>query len=224
VALPGGPQRPIQHADFIAGTARHRPADPGPTGRGRRGRRATRAAGRHHHASPLRGRRDRAGGRRTAAGQLVTPWPAARRGRVTRCWPAPRRSPPPRGKTVRHRLNRSGDRQPNRALHTIVLARRGHHSKTRAYLARRTAQGKTSKEINRCRKRALTRRLSRLLAATTRPTRSRGSRPFDSYRSHYLGTQPQPDDDELGLWLGCALSVVLVRTLVAVVVISHWWR
>jgi hypothetical protein len=32
------------------------------------------------------------------------------------------------------------------------------------------------------------------------------------------------DDDELGLWLGCALSAVLVLTLVAVVVIAHWWR
>ena len=63
------------------------------------------------------------------------------------------------GKTVRYRLNRSGDRQLNRALHTIVLARRAHHPETRAYVARRTAQGKTSKEINRCLKRALARRL-----------------------------------------------------------------
>jgi transposase len=67
------------------------------------------------------------------------------------------------GKTVRYRLNRSGDRQLNRALHTIVLARRAHHPETRAYVARRTAQGKTSKEINRCLKRALARRLYKLL-------------------------------------------------------------
>jgi transposase len=75
------------------------------------------------------------------------------------------------GKTVRYRLNRSGDRQLNRALHTIALARRAHHPETRAYVARRTAQGKTSKEINRCLKRALARRLYKLLEATTHADR-----------------------------------------------------
>jgi transposase len=54
------------------------------------------------------------------------------------------------GKVVRHRLNRSGDRQLNRALHTIVLSRMTHHAQTRAYVARRTAEGKTPREIKRC--------------------------------------------------------------------------
>ena len=54
---------------------------------------------------------------------------------------------------------------------TIVLARRAHHPETRAYVARRTAQGKTSKEINRCLKRALARRLYKLLEATTHADR-----------------------------------------------------
>lgn len=65
--------------------------------------------------------------------------------------------------TTRYRLNRHGDRQLNRALHTIVLARRRHDPATRAYVDRRTAEGKTAKEINRCLKRYLARDLYRQL-------------------------------------------------------------
>lgn len=46
------------------------------------------------------------------------------------------------GRVVRHRLNRSGDRQLNRALHTIVLVRLRDDAKTKAYAQRRTAEGK----------------------------------------------------------------------------------
>ena len=67
------------------------------------------------------------------------------------------------GQTVRHRLNRAGDRQLNRALHTIVLSRMVHHPETRAYAARRAAEGKTSREIKRCLKRHLARRIFGLL-------------------------------------------------------------
>lgn len=67
------------------------------------------------------------------------------------------------GQTVRHRLNRSGDRQLNRALHTIVLSRLTHHAETRAYAQRRTAEGKTPREIKRCLKRHVARRIFRLL-------------------------------------------------------------
>jgi transposase len=67
------------------------------------------------------------------------------------------------GQTVRHRLNRSGDRQLNRALHTIVLARLQRDPKTQAYAARRRAQGKTDREIKRCLKRYIARQLYRLL-------------------------------------------------------------
>jgi transposase len=70
------------------------------------------------------------------------------------------------GKVVRHRLNRSGDRQLNRALHTVVLSRMTHHAPTRAYVARRTAEGKTPREIKRCLKRYLARRLFKLLEAS----------------------------------------------------------
>ena len=68
------------------------------------------------------------------------------------------------GQTIdRHRLNRSGDRQLNRALHTIVLTRIRHDPATRDYIARRTAEGKTSREIKRCLKRYVARHLYRTL-------------------------------------------------------------
>jgi transposase len=69
------------------------------------------------------------------------------------------------GQTIRHRLNRGGDRQLNRALHTIVLSRMRFHPETRAYVARRTAEGRTPREIKRCLKRYVARRLFRLLEA-----------------------------------------------------------
>ena len=65
--------------------------------------------------------------------------------------------------TTRHRLNRYGDRQLNRALHTIVLSRIRYHQATRDYVARRTSEGKTTREIKRCLKRYIARDLYRLL-------------------------------------------------------------
>lgn len=69
------------------------------------------------------------------------------------------------GQTVRHRLNRGGDRQLNRALHTIATSRLQHDPRTRAYAQRRREEGKTPREIRRCLKRYLARRLFRLLEA-----------------------------------------------------------
>jgi transposase len=67
------------------------------------------------------------------------------------------------GRTDRHRLNRLGDRQLNRALHIIAVNRMRHHPPTRAYAERRRAEGKTDKEIRRCIKRYLARHLYRVL-------------------------------------------------------------
>lgn len=67
------------------------------------------------------------------------------------------------GRTIRHRLNRTGDRQLNAAIHRIVITRRRTHPATQAYIARRTTEGKTDKEINRCLKRAIIRHLYRQL-------------------------------------------------------------
>jgi transposase len=61
------------------------------------------------------------------------------------------------GKTVRHRLNRGGDRQANAALHRIVIVRLRWHQPTKDYMARRIAEGKTTKEIIRCLKRYVAR-------------------------------------------------------------------
>ena len=71
------------------------------------------------------------------------------------------------GQTVRHRLNRSGDRQLNQALHLIVLTRLAHDPATRAYAARRRAQGKTNREIKRCLVRYVARQLYRQLEHPT---------------------------------------------------------
>jgi transposase len=73
------------------------------------------------------------------------------------------------GQTVRHRLNRGGDRALNRAIHTIALTRIRSCPRTRAYVERRTAQGKTPREIRRCLKRYIARELYRTLTATMTP-------------------------------------------------------
>lgn len=65
--------------------------------------------------------------------------------------------------TTRYRLNRYGDRQLNRALHTIVLSRQRYDQATKDYIDRRAAEGKTPREIRRCLKRYVARDLYRLL-------------------------------------------------------------
>ena len=69
------------------------------------------------------------------------------------------------GNTTRHRLNRGGDRRLNRALHMAVVTRMTHDPDTRAYVERRRAEGRTTKEIRRCLKRYLARQLYRNLEA-----------------------------------------------------------
>jgi hypothetical protein len=65
----------------------------------------------------------------------------------------------------RHRLNRGGDRQANRALYMIVITRMRHDTDTRAYLQRRTAEGLSKKEIIRCLKRYVARELYKILTS-----------------------------------------------------------
>jgi transposase len=72
------------------------------------------------------------------------------------------------GQVTRHRLNRSGDRQLNRALHTIVVARLRDDPATRAYAARRRAEGKSARDIRRCLKRTVARQLFKLLERCNR--------------------------------------------------------
>jgi transposase len=85
------------------------------------------------------------------------------------------------GKQRRHRLNRGGDRQANSALWRIAMTRMSHDPRTKAYVARRTAEGKTTKEIIRCLKRYIARELYKTLvgnrapAAETTPRREAAS-------------------------------------------------
>ena len=67
------------------------------------------------------------------------------------------------GRTDRHRLNRSGDRAANAALHTIALSRLRWDPRTRAYLARRRHEGLTKPEAMRCLKRYIAREVYREL-------------------------------------------------------------
>lgn len=73
------------------------------------------------------------------------------------------------GQHIRHRLNRGGDRNLNRALHTIAITRLRCHPESREYEIKRTAQGKTHRDVRRSLKRALARRLYRRIQAATRP-------------------------------------------------------
>jgi transposase len=100
------------------------------------------------------------------AAQLIVAWSHHRRLRSEACFArlagvAP--VPASRGQTRRHRLSRGGDRQLNRALHTIVLHRRQHDTATKDYIARRIAEGKSKRDATRSLKRYLARHLYRLL-------------------------------------------------------------
>ena len=73
------------------------------------------------------------------------------------------------GRIVRHRLNRGGDRALNCAIHTIALTRIRSCPRTHAYIDRRTAEGKTPREIRRCLKRYIARELYRQLTHSMTP-------------------------------------------------------
>jgi len=101
-----------------------------------------------------------------AAAQLVLSWSHHGRisseaafARLAGAAPIPASS----GQTIRYRLDRSGDRKLNRALHMILVTRKRSHPDTIAYIERRLAEGKTRREANRCLKRYLARSLYRLL-------------------------------------------------------------
>ncbi len=66
----------------------------------------------------------------------------------------------------KHRLNRGGDRQANRVLHVITLSRMHTDPRTREYVARRTAQGLSKKDIMRCLKRYIAREIYHIHTAS----------------------------------------------------------
>lgn len=82
------------------------------------------------------------------------------------------------GKQVRHRLNQGGDRQANSALWRIVFTRMSHDPRTKAYVARRTTEGKTTKEIMRCLKRYVAREVYKSLVTEVRDVKLVTSAPL----------------------------------------------
>lgn len=100
-----------------------------------------------------------------ATAQLVLSW--SHHGRIHSEAPfarlaGPAPTPASSGQTLRYRLDRSGDRKLNRALHTILVTRKRTHPATIAYTERRLAEGKTRREASPCLKRYLARNLYRL--------------------------------------------------------------
>jgi len=82
------------------------------------------------------------------------------------------------GRQQHHRLNRYGDRHANWALHVVIISRLRWHAPTKAYMARRLAQGRTKKMIIRCLKRHVIREIHRAITTDLdhRPEHDRASR------------------------------------------------
>jgi transposase len=101
-----------------------------------------------------------------SAAQVLVSWSHAGRLRAEAAFAALAGAnpvPASSGQVTRHRLNRGGDRQLNRVLHTIVVARLRDDPQTRTYAARRRIEGKRTRDIRRCLKRAVARQLFKLL-------------------------------------------------------------
>jgi transposase len=131
---------------------------------------AANLAGLKQHINSLAGwLLDEAGVGPVSAAQLLVSWSHADRirseaafARIAGAAPIPASS----GNTTRHRLHRGGDRHLNQALWTIAFSRMNTDTATRDYVARRTAEGLTRKEILRCLKRYIARAMFRKLNAT----------------------------------------------------------
>jgi transposase len=78
------------------------------------------------------------------------------------------------GRVIRHRLNRRGNRDANRTLYVVAFTRMSNDGRTRDYVARRTREGKSKKEIIRCLKRYIAREVYKILV----PPSSRGNPMF----------------------------------------------
>ncbi len=130
-------------------------------------------------ATPAAGLLDKTGIGPVTAAVCLTAW--SHHGRVRSeaafaCLAGVNPIPASSGNTVRHRLNRGGDRRVNRALHMATTTRMIHDLATRKYVERRRADGRTTKEIRRCLKRYLARQIYRHLnAATNTPSELDGT-------------------------------------------------
>lgn len=100
------------------------------------------------------------------------------------------------GKTTRHRLNRGGDRHANAALHRIALVRMSYEQRTRDYVARKRTEGRSTREIIRCLKRAIAREIFTLLTKPVRTPQIDDLRPLRHARGISLETAAQ----HFGVW------------------------
>lgn len=100
------------------------------------------------------------------------------------------------GKITRHRLSRGGDRAANSAVHRIVLVRMAKDQRTRDYMAKRTAEGKSKLETMRCLKRYVSREIYRVLRNPRPGPATNDLRP----RRHALGLTQVTAAQQLGTW------------------------
>lgn len=100
------------------------------------------------------------------------------------------------GRTSRHRLNRGGDRQANFAIHQIALSRMSSDQRTKTYIAKKRAEGKSTKEAMRCLKRAICREVYRLLTNPPEVPRIDDLRPLRQSRGISLTAAA----GHLGVW------------------------
>ncbi|MFJ9724587.1 IS110 family transposase [Streptomyces sp. NPDC101209] len=100
------------------------------------------------------------------------------------------------GRTNRHRLSRGGDRAANAALYRIALVRMSSDSRTREYVARQTAAGRTKKEVIRLLKRAIAREMFRCLTTTVTVPGIADLRPLRQSKNITLTTAAR----HFGLW------------------------
>ncbi|MDN5704928.1 MAG: IS110 family transposase [Yaniella sp.] len=100
------------------------------------------------------------------------------------------------GKITRHRLNRGGDRQANAALYRIVTVRKRYDQRTQAYVAKRTAEGKTAREITRCLKRYVANEVYTLITSPTEVPSVDDLRPLRQHHKISL----QAVADHFGVW------------------------
>ncbi|MFE7509920.1 transposase [Streptomyces sp. NPDC057540] len=100
------------------------------------------------------------------------------------------------GKTNRHRLSRGGDRAAIAALYRIALVRMAGDSRTREYVARQTAVGRTKKEIIRLLKQAIARGMFRCLTTTVAVPAIADLRPLRQSKNITLTTAAR----HFGVW------------------------
>ncbi|WP_422759298.1 IS110 family transposase [Paenarthrobacter sp. C1] len=100
------------------------------------------------------------------------------------------------GKTTRHRLSRGGDRNANHALYQVVLVRMASCQRTKDYVVKRTAEGKSKREIMRCLKRYAAREIYRQI---TNPQAAPDNTDLRQLRNT-LGCTITTAASELGQW------------------------